>query len=427
MLKKIESYLRNYSKNEFPKFSGLEIFKYIGPGLLVTVGFIDPGNWASNLAAGSGWGYSLLWMVTLSTVMLIFLQHNAAHLGISTGLCISEAATTYYKPWISRTLLGSATIASISTALAEILGASIGLNMLTGLPLPLGALLTTALITYFLLSNSYRRVEKYIIGFVSLIGLSFLFEMSLIHIHWAEAFKGWLTPSFPKGSMPVIMSVLGAVVMPHNLYLHSEIIQSRQFNLAGDKTIKSRLKFEIADTIFAMIIGWAINSSMIIIAAAVFNHNNIAVTELSDAQITLKPLLGNAASVVFAIALLLSGISSSITAGMAGGSIFAGIFSEPFQVSDKHSRAGIIITLLGGGLIILFLKNPFKALIWSQVVLSIQLPWTIFGLIYLTSSRRVMGAYRNSRFDKTLLIFIAIIVSMLNVLLLLDVLGIYRI
>ncbi len=410
-------------RKDNPVLGAREILKYIGPGLLVTVGFIDPGNWASNIAAGSGWGYNLLWMVTLGTVMLIFLQHNSAHLGIATGLCLSEAATAHFRPWISRTFLGSAMAASVSTALAEILGAAIGLQMLTGIPLWIGAILTTLLVAYLLLSNNYRRIEKYIIGLVSLIGLSFLFELSLVHIEWGAAVRGWLTPSFPAGSVPIIMSVLGAVVMPHNLYLHSEIIQSRQWNLESEETISHQLKFEVADTMFAMIVGWAINSAMILVAASVFFSSNIQVTELPQAQAMLVPMVGRAAAVVFAVALLLSGISSSITAAMAGGSIFAGIFGEPFDNADRHSRTGVLVTLIGALAIVFFLTNPLKGLIWSQIVLSIQLPWTIFGMIALTSSAKVMGRYRNSPFDKTILLAIAVIVSSLNVLLLVDLTG----
>ena len=148
--------------------------KYLGPGLLVTVGFIDPGNWASNIAAGSQYGYTLLWMVTLSTIMLIVLQHNAAHLGIVTGKCLSEAATEYMRPWLKNIVLVSAVGAAVSTALAEIMGAAIALNMLFHLPIKIGSLLTLAVVLALQFTNSYKKIEKIIIGFVSLIGLSFL-------------------------------------------------------------------------------------------------------------------------------------------------------------------------------------------------------------------------------------------------------------
>jgi len=232
LLKKIDK------KDHKPGLGALDIFKYIGPGLLVTVGFIDPGNWASNIAAGSDYGYTLLWMVTLSTVMLIMLQHNVAHLGIATGLCLSEAAAIYMKKWASTTVLGSAMLASISTSLAEILGASIALNMLFKIPIKIAAIIVVISVFIMLFSNTYRKTEKWIIAFVSIIGFSFVYELTLADIDWPVALKSWVTPSIPEGSILIIMSVLGAVVMPHNLFLHSEIIQSRQWNLENKKTIK---------------------------------------------------------------------------------------------------------------------------------------------------------------------------------------------
>jgi manganese transport protein len=414
--------LKNFFTKHAPRSGVFDILKYVGPGFLVTVGFIDPGNWASNVAAGSQYGYCLLWMVTLSTIMLIVLQHNAAHLGIVTGLCLSEASSKYFKNWINKPFLFSAVIASISTALAEVLGAAIGLNMLFGLPLNVGAILTSLLVVLMLFTNSYRKLEWWILGFVSLIGFSFLFELTLTRIGWKEAITRWVMPSIPPGSMPIVMSVLGAVVMPHNLFLHSEIIQSRQWNLQEEGVIKRQLTYEFTDTLLAMLVGWAINSAMILVAASVFHTNGITVTELPQAETTLKPLLGNAAALIFALALLFSGFSSSITATMAGGSIFAGVFQEPFDIKDIHSRIGALTTLLGALVIIFFIRDPFQGLIWSQIILSIQLPWTIFAQIFLTSSPQVMGKFANRLWDKILLAATAIIVSFLNIMLLMQIL-----
>ncbi len=397
------------------RFGGLEILKFIGPGLLVTVGFIDPGNWASNLAAGADYGYVLLWMVTLSTIMLILLQHNVAHLGIATGLCLSEAAAIYVKRRYARWLLSSAMLASISTSLAEILGGAIALNMLFQIPVRAGALLVTIFVVIMLFTNSYKMIEKWIIAFVSVIGLSFLYELSLVNVDWNAAIKGWVTPSFPSGAMIVIMSVLGAVVMPHNLFLHSEIIQSRQWNLKDEKIIKRQLRYEYFDTLISMIIGWAINSAMIILAAATFFRTKTPVTELEQAESLLAPLLGSHAALVFAVALLFSGISSTITSGMAAGTIFAGMFKEPYDIRDNHSRLGVLISLMLAFVIILLISNPFNGLIISQMCLSIQLPFTIFMQVYLTSSEKVMGKYRNSRFSKILLYALGGIVTLLNI------------
>lgn len=401
-----------------PTQGGLEILKYIGPGLLVTVGFIDPGNWASNLAAGADYGYALLWMVTLSTIMLILLQHNVAHLGIATGLCLSEAAATYLPPAASKTVLGSAMLASISTSLAEILGGAIALQMLFGVPVRIGALLVLIFVLIMLFTNSYRLIEKWIIAFVSIIGLSFIYELSLVTIDWPAAAKAWVTPSFPQGSIVIIMSVLGAVVMPHNLFLHSEVIQSRQWNLSDDKVIKKQLRYEYVDTILSMVIGWAINSAMILLAASTFFVSGTPVSELQQADSLLQPLLGSSATIIFAVALLFAGIASTITSGMAAGSIFAGMFKEPYDIKDTHSRTGVILSLIVAFLIIILISDPFKGLIYSQMALSIQLPITVFTQVYLTSSKKVMGKFRNSTFTKYLLYTIGIVVTVLNLILL---------
>lgn len=412
------SFLKNLdNKDHRPTFGALKILKYIGPGLLVTVGFIDPGNWASNIAAGANFGFTLLWMVTLSTIMLIILQHNVAHLGIATGLCLSEAATKHTRPWVSRSILGTAMLASVSTSLAEILGGAIALDMLFGIPIPAGAILVVIFVAVMLFTNSYALIEKIIIAFVSIIGLSFMYELSLVDINWVEAGIAWVVPSIPQGSILIIMSVLGAVVMPHNLFLHSEIIQSRQWNLEDDVVIKKQLDYEFVDTLVSMLIGWAINSSMIILAAATFFVKGVKVDELQQSQSMLGPLLGNHAGVVFAIALLFAGIASTITSGMAGGSIFSGLFSEPYDIKDNHSRLGIALSLLIALVLIFVISNAFKALIISQMILSIQLPFTIFLQIYLTSSRTVMGKYVNSKSTTVLMLFIGSIVTFLNVLL----------
>lgn len=402
------------------KSGALELFKYIGPGLLVTVGFIDPGNWASNFGAGSEFGYALLWAVTLSTIMLIILQHNVAHLGIVTGLCLSEAANKYLPRTNSRIVLWSAIAASVSTSLAEILGGAIALEMLFDIPIKIGAVFVTLFVFIMMFSNSYKKIEYYIIAFVSIIGLSFIYELFLIDIEWGEAAKSWVTPSIPQGSMLLIMSILGAVVMPHNLFLHSEVIQSRQWNLQDEKVIEKQLKYEFFDTFFSMLIGWAINSAMILLAAATFFKRDMVVDDLQQAKSLLEPLLGSNAAIVFALALLFAGISSSMTSGIAAGSIFAGMYNEPYNIKNKQSRIGVLISL-GIGLFIIFLiEDPFKGLIISQAFLSLQLPITVFTQVKLTSSKEVMGKYANRTFVKYLLYGIAGLVTILNILLLLS-------
>ncbi len=406
---------RRVVTGDSPRLGAREILKYIGPGFLVTIGFIDPGNWASNLAGGSLFGYSLIWVVTLGTVMLMVLQHNAAHLGIATGYCLSEAATIFLPRKASVPILGSAVAAAVSTALAEVLGTAIAVNMITGLPVKIAVVLACAFTLFMLFSNSYRKLEKWIIGFVSLIGLSFVFELALVKVDWAAAAQGTFVPSMPRLSIVIVMSLLGSVVMPHNLFLHSEIIQSRQWNLEDGCTIHRQLRFEFLDTTLSMIVGWAINCAIIVLAAATFHAAGLKVEALDDAKRLLGPLLGKASGIVFAVALLFSGVSSSITAGMAGGAIYTGIYGECYDIEDRHTRRGVVITLAGASVIAIVVPDPFWALVISQMALSIQLPFTIFTQIVLTSSRKVMGEFTNRRSTTAVLLLCGLVVSALNV------------
>ena len=405
--------------NHRPSAGALDLLKYIGPGLLVTVGFIDPGNWATNLAAGSEFGYALLWVVTFSSIMLIIIQHNVAHLGIVTGLCLSEATNKYMPRVLSRPILISAMLASISTSLAEVLGGAIALRMLFGMPIKVGAVIVTVVCLGMLLTNTYSKIERWIIMFVSIIGLSFLYELALVDVQWEAAIEGWIKPTFPENSMLIIMSVLGAVVMPHNLFLHSEVIQSREWNLEDESVIKKQLKYEFYDTLLSMVIGWAINSARIILAAATFFKQNIAVDELDQAQQLLVPLVGNA-GIIFAGALLLAGISSTITSGIAGASIFAGLYGEAYNHKDLHSKLGVLLSFIPALLIIFVVGDPFKGLIYSQMLLSIQLPITVFTQVYLTSSKKVMGKFVNSRSTTIILVTLGALVTFLNIALLIS-------
>jgi manganese transport protein len=217
--------------------------------------------------------------------------------------------------------------------------------------------------------------------------------------------------------MVIVMSILGSVVMPHNLFLHSEIIQSRKWNLENDAVIKKQLDYEFLDTLFSMIVGWAINSAMILLAAATFFKAGKTISELQQAKDLLLPLVGNHASLIFAVALLFSGIASTITSGMAAGSIFAGAYKEPYDIKDQHSKTGVVISLVVATLIIFLIADPFNGLVFSQMILSIQLPITVFLQVYLTSSEKVMGKYKNSGTTTILLYCIGGIVTALNVML----------
>lgn len=407
-----------FGTNHSGHHGGLDIFKWVGPGLLVTVGFIDPGNWASNMAAGSTYGFALLWVVTLSTLMLIVLQHNVAHLGIVTGDCLAESCSHHLPRPVARIVLATALLATVATMMAEVLGGAIALNMLFGIPEKIGSVLTAAAALALLLTNSYGKIERIIIGFVSLIGLAFLVEIAMVRVDWPAAAVGWVVPAMPAGSSTIIVSVLGAVVMPHNLFLHSEVIQSQHYEGQGEEVVRERLDHEFVDTLFSMIVGWAINSAMVILAASTFFSQGIVIDDLSLAAATLEPLLGPAARVIFALALLFAGLSSSVTAGMAAGTISSGIANEPYDIHDRHSSLGVMGTFVLAVVVIFFVTDPFQGLVWSQALLSLQLPITIFTQIWLTSSSKVMGAYANGPWLRVLLVGIGAVVTVLNVILL---------
>lgn len=407
-----------WGENHSGHKGGLEILRWVGPGLLVTVGFIDPGNWATNMAAGSTYGYGLLWVVTASTLMLIMLQHNAAHLGIVTGECLAESCAHHLPRPLARLVLASAWLACVATMMAEVLGGGIALQMLLGLPVRLGAAIVAAASAALLLTNSYRRVERWIIGFVSLIGISFLAEIAMVRVDWTSAAVGWVVPSMPAGSAAIVVSVLGAVVMPHNLFLHSEVIQSQHFEGQGDAVIRERLDHEFVDTLLSMGIGWAINSAMVILAASTFFSAGVQVDDLAQAAATLEPMLGPAARVIFALALLFAGLASSVTAGMAAGTVSAGMAGEPYDIHDRHSSLGVVGCFMGALVALLLVDDPFDGLLWSQALLSLQLPITVFAQIWLTSSPRVMGRYANGPVLKAALALIGLVVTALNAVLL---------
>lgn len=394
------------------------LFKYLGPGFIVTVGFIDPGNWAANIGAGSEFGYNLLWVVSLSTIMLIFLQYNAAKLGIVSGVCLAEASTKFFPKKVSRFVLVTAYLASISTAVAELLGGALALQMLFKLPFKIGVVLISILVVVLIFSNQYRHIEGWIIGFVSIIGFSFLYELFMVSVDWGQAFTNSVSINIPNNSMLLIMSVLGAVVMPHNLFLHSEFIQSREYDTNNKALLKKQLRFAKTDTLISMIIGFMINAAIVILAAATFHKAGKSVNELAEAQYLLNPILGHTAAGVFALALLFAGISSSVTAGMSGGIISSGIVEERYNANDRHTTAGIIGVIVSAMVIIFFIQDTFQGLILSQVVLSLQLPITIVALLALTGSKKVMGEFVDTIWKKVILFTFAAIVIVLNILLL---------
>lgn len=402
----------------------LELLRYLGPGFLVTVGFIDPGNWATNIAAGSQFGYSLLWVILLSTFMLIVLQHLSAHLGIVTGRCLAEACRVHFPAWVNRILGGSIMLACVATALAEFLGAAIGVRILTGLPLAISTIIAGAVILTLVTVQRYEAIEHLIISFVSIIGFSYLAELYMVGPDWGGAVAGSVAPRLGSSQIVIAMAVLGAVVMPHNMYLHSEVIQKRNWAASDPEKKRRLLRYEFLDTIAAMGAGWLINSAMVIVAAAVFFRHGLVVTDIEQAAETLRPLAGELARFLFAVALLCSGISSSITACLAGGTVFTGFLGHEIEPRNSWFRTGVLLTSVPAILVIMTIGDTYRALIWSQVALSIQLPLTIIPLTILTRSRKVMGGYANGRTENTLLYLCGGFVIFLNILLLLSTFGV---
>lgn len=398
-----------------------DILSYLGPGFFVTIGFIDPGNWATNVAAGSAFNYGLLWVVVLSTAILIFWQHMSAHLGIAKGACLAEAVREHTSPTAAAIYGSTAMAAVVATALAEILGAALGLYALFGVPLSVGAVLVTVLVSLALWFRRYQSLERIIVIFVGIIGFAYLAELYLVKPDWHAAALHSVLPELNSKSMFVAMGVLGAVVMPHNMYLHSEVIQNRQWAGKSDAETRKLLRYEFLDTLVSMVVGMAINMAMIIVAAAVFYRHGVVVNDLLQASATLKPLAGRAAEEIFASSLILAGVASTLTAGIAGGVTFSGFLKKGHDT--RLFRMGTILALGLACILIFFIRSTFKALVISQVCLSVQLPLTMLPLYLLTTNPRVMGNYSTGWAEKAGMIVSGIAIILLNILLIYSLLG----
>jgi manganese transport protein len=367
-----------------------ELLRYLGPGFIVTIGFIDPGNWATNIAGGSEFGYTLLWVVSLSTLMLIFLQHLSAKLGIVTGHSLAVNVRTKLPRWVAVIAGVTIVLACMATDLAEYLGAALGFYLLFGLPLWLGAPLTVGIVFIAVLGQAYHRLERMIVVFLAIIALCYVIELFLVQPDWKEAAPYWIIPSVDGSSILVALGMLGAIVMPHNIYVHSNVIQSRDW--ATEPAQRRRMmNFELIDTTLAMGMGWLVNSAMIVVAAAVFFVNGVSVDSIEQASATLEPLVGPLSRFLFGTALLVAGIASSITSSLAEANVVTGYLGRPEDPHTRFYRVGLVVTSLPAMFVIALGVDSYKALIVSQVMLSVQLPFTIIPLLWLSRSRRVMG------------------------------------
>jgi manganese transport protein len=395
---------------------------FLGPGFLITVGFIDPGNWATNIEGGSKFGYDLLWVISLSTIMLIVIQHMAAKLGIATGKSLATNIREHFPLPVSSFLGLTIILACVATDVAELLGGAIGFNLLFGLPLWLGALLTVFLEVFLIVSQRYHRLEATIIGFLGIIGLCYMIEILIVRPDWASLAPSIVVPRVNRSSIYIAMAILGAVVMPHNIFLHSNVIHSRKWGISESEKM-ALLHYEKTDTLCAMLLGWVVNSAMIIVAAAVFFRHNVLVDSIEQASITLKPLAGPLAGFLFAVALVFAGVGSSITSSLAEANVITGFLGKPEDPRTLLYRISVFATAVPSFLIIVLSLNTFRILIFSQVVLSIQLPFTLIPLLILCRSRKVMGAFRSGRSEFAAAVVIAGLVVLLNLYLLYSTLA----
>jgi len=401
-------------KQEFPLKTMLS---FLGPGFLVTVGFIDPGNWATNIEGGSKFGYQLLWVITLSTIMLIVIQNMAAKLGIATGKSLAVNIRERFPLPVSMFLGFTIVMACIATDVAELIGGAIGFNLLFGFPLWIGALLTVLIEVFLIISQRYHRLEAIIMGFLGIIGLCYLAEILIVKPDWMELAPSIVVPDINRSSIYIAMAMLGAVVMPHNIFLHSNVIQFRKW---GDSEAEklSKARYERMDTTLAMLMGWLVNSSMIIVAAVVFFGNNVVVDSIEQASATLKPLAGPLAGLLFAIALVFAGVGSSVTSSMAEVNVITGFLGKPADPRTLLYKISVFITAIPSFLIIITGMDTFKILIFSQVVLSVQLPFTLIPLLILCREKKRMGLLRSGMREFILALIISAVIIVLNIYLL---------
>ncbi len=399
---------------------------FAGPGYMVAVGYMDPGNWGTDLAGGSQFGYALLWVILASNLMAIFLQVLCARLGIVTGKDLAQACRDYYSKPMSIALWVLCEIAIIACDLAEVIGSAVALYLLFGIPLTWGVLITglDVMILLMLINFGFRKLEAVIMVLVGTIGLCFLYNIVLASPDWAGVAQGTFVPTMPNMDALIIsLGILGATVMPHNLYLHSSIVQTRAYGL-NPKDKRAAIKFNTVDTIVALGLAFFVNAAILILAASVFHANGIVVEELQDAHKLLAPALGGAAATCFAVALLCSGQSSTITGTLAGQIVMEGFLR--IRIKPWLRRlitrglalipALIVVNATGG-------KHTVQLLVISQVVLSMQLPFAIFPLLMVTSSKSKMGEFVNPLWVKIVGFTICFVIGALNIYLLIDTLG----
>ena len=397
----------------FNKFKTL--LKFLGPAFIVSVAYIDPGNFATNISGGSQFNYSLVWVILYSNLMAIFLQSMSAKLGIATGCNLPQMCGKVFSRRTNWVFWIVAELAAMATDLAEFLGGTLGFYLLFHIPMAYAGLLT-AVITFvivYLSKYGQKVVEAIISGLVAVICIAYGIELFLAKPDWAMAGLHVLLPSLPSGGAVLIaVGMLGATVMPHVIYLHSQLVQHRNGGITEEEKRK-HLKWEKIDITIAMNIAFIVNTAMVIVSAAVFYRNNMVVTSIEQAHHSLAPLLGAASSGAFGLALIASGLSSSAVGTMAGQTIMQGFLG--LKINDNVTR---LVTMLPGMLIIILGLNPMNALVLSQVTLSFFLPFAIIPMLLITRRKDLMGSFANKPIVNVLGIVITGVIIAANAVLL---------
>ena len=368
------------------------LLKFLGPAFIVSVAYIDPGNFATNITGGSKFNYSLVWVILWSNLMAIFLQSMSAKLGIATGRNLPQMCGIVFSRKTNWCFWAVAELAAMATDLAEFLGGTLGFYLLFRIPIAVAGLLTAAITFLIVYFGKYgqRVIEIIITVLVAVICAAYTLEIFLAKPDWASAGLHVLLPSVPNGEAVLIaVGMLGATVMPHVIYLHSQLVQQRNKDL-NDEEKKKHLKMERLDITIAMNIAFIINAAMVVVSAAVFYRNGMVVETIEQAHESLKPLLGAASSGAFGLALIASGLSSSAVGTMAGQTIMQGFVG--IRISDNVTR---LITMIPGMVIILVGVNAMTALVISQVTLSFILPVAVIPMLLITARKDLMGSLVN--------------------------------
>ena len=398
-----------------------KILAFAGPGYLVAVGYMDPGNWATDLAGGSQFGYTLLSVILISNLMAVLLQGLASKLGIVSGRDLAQACRDHYSPRVNFGLWVLCEIAIAACDLAEVIGTAIALNLLFGIPLAWGVGITAldVLIVLYLQNKGFRVLEALVIALVATVGLCFLFELIVSRPELDGVFRGFVpNPMILRDPemLYIAIGILGATVMPHNLYLHSSIVQTRKYDLSQEGK-REAVRFAFVDSTIALSFALFINAAILIVAAATFHRSgNTQVAEIQDAYQLLTPLLGvGAASIVFALALLASGQNSTLTGTLAGQIVMEGFLNIRIRPWLRRLITRAIAIVPAAIVAILYGESgTAKLLVLSQVLLSLQLSFAVFPLVMFTSDREKMGEFANSTWLKALAYLVAFVIAALN-------------